>query len=99
MYRGEPHGTDYPGKGLGIPETFATIEPSVAAYHIAFGPDERLYVTAPGLASHDGVHAVDKKGDVTTYIRGFGRPQGLAFAANGDLYLAACHQGKHGIVR
>ena len=26
---------------------FATLEPSIAAYHLAFGPDGYLYVTAP----------------------------------------------------
>jgi hypothetical protein len=66
---------------------------------MAFGPDGRLYATAPGLASHDAVYAVDKKGDVTTYVRGFGRPQGLAFDKDGNLYVAACYRGRHGIVR
>jgi sugar lactone lactonase YvrE len=99
MYVGDRTGTIYRVKDFGVPETFAVLEPSVAAYHLAFGLDGRLHVTAPGLASHDGVFAIDKKGDVTTYFRGFGRPQGLAFATNGDLYIAACYQGRHGIVR
>ncbi|HEV7699506.1 MAG TPA: hypothetical protein VGO43_04700 [Pyrinomonadaceae bacterium] len=99
MYVGDRTGTIYRVAELGTPETFAVLEPSVAAYHMAFGPDERLYVTAPGLASHDAIHAIDKKGDVTTYFRGFGRPQGLAFDTEGDLYIAACYRGHHGIVR
>ena len=33
-------------------------------YHMAFGPDGRLFVTAPGLASHDAVYAIDEKGEV-----------------------------------
>jgi sugar lactone lactonase YvrE len=99
MYVGDRTGTIYRVSELGTAETFAVLEPSVAAYHIAFGPDERLYVTAPGLASHDAVHAIDKKGDVTTYARGFGRPQGMAFDTDGNLYVAACHGGHHGIVR
>jgi len=99
LYVGDRTGTIYRVKDFATPETFAVLEASVAAYHLAFGPDGRLYVTAPGLASHDGIYAIDKKGDVTTYFRGFGRPQGLAFAANGDLYVVACYQGKHGVVR
>jgi sugar lactone lactonase YvrE len=99
MYVGDRTGTIYRIRGFGIPETFAIIEPSVAAYHLAFGPDGRLYVTAPGLASHDSVYAIDKKGDVTTYFRGFGRPQGLAFDTDGNLYIAACYRGHHGIAR
>ena len=99
MYVGDRSGTVYRVKDIGETETFAVLEPSVAAYHLAFGPDERLYVTAPGLASHDAVFAIDKKGDVTTYFRGFGRPQGLAFDKGGNLYVAACYKGRHGIVK
>lgn len=99
MYIGDRSGTIYRVTEFGAPETFASLEPSVAAYHMAFGADGRLYVTAPGLASHDAVYAVDKKGDVTNYFRGFGRPQGLAFDRSGCLYVAACYKGRHGIVR
>jgi sugar lactone lactonase YvrE len=99
MYVGDRSGTIFRIKDFGEPETFAVLEPSVAAYHLAFGPDGRLYVTAPGLASHDAVYAIDKKGDVTTYFRGFGRPQGLAFDNEGNLYVTACYEGRHGIVR
>ncbi len=63
------------------------------------GPDGRLYVTAPGLASYDGVYAIEEDGYVGRYYRGFGRPQGLAFDGEGNLYVAACFRGKHGIVR
>ena len=65
----------------------------------AVGPDGRLYVTAPGLASQDAVHALDREGVKDTFFRGFGRPQGLAFSKAGDLYCAACYQGRHGIVK
>ncbi len=99
MYVGDRSGTIYRIPEPAMPEKFATLDPSVAAYHMAFGPDGRLFVTAPGLASHDAVHAVDTKGNVTTYFRGLGRPQGLAFDNEGNLYVAACHRGKHGVVR
>ncbi len=99
MHVGDRAGTIYRIKGYDPPQVFASIEPSVAAYHMAFGPDGRLYVTAPGLASSDAVYAVDRKGEVTTFYRGLGRPQGLAFDREGNLYIAACHRGRHGIVR
>ena len=99
MYVGDRSGTIYRVDDLGRPETFAVLEPSVAAYHLAFGPDGRLFVTAPGLASHDSVYVVDEEGFVDTYFKGFGRPQGLAFDIDGNLYVAACYRGKHGIVR
>lgn len=99
MYIGDRSGTIYQIPEAALPIPFATLEPSVAAYHMAFGPDGRLYVTAPGLSSFDSVYAVDKTGEVTRYFRGLGRPQGVAFDSEGNLYVAACYQGKHGIVR
>ena len=99
MYVGDRSGTIYRVPEPALAEKFATLEPSVAAYHLAFGPDERLYVTAPGLASHDAVYAINASGSVTRYFRGLGRPQGLAFDTEGNLYVAACFRGKHGIVR
>jgi sugar lactone lactonase YvrE len=99
MYVGDRSGTIYRISEFGTPETFAVLEPSVSAYHMAFGADGRLYVTAPGLASYDTVHAIDADGRSEKYFRGFGRPQGLAFDKDGGLYLAACYRGRHGIVR
>jgi sugar lactone lactonase YvrE len=99
MYVGDRSGTIYRIPEPALPEKFATLEASVAAYHLAFGPDGRLIVTAPGLASHDAVYAIDAKGGVEKYFRGLGRPQGLAFDREGNLYVAACYRGKHGIVR
>lgn len=78
---------------------FATLEPSVAAYHLAFAPDGTLYVTGPTTSSFDAVYAVDPHGSVSTFYRGLGRPQGLAFDAAGNLYVAASLAGKRGIVR
>lgn len=99
MYVGDRAGTIYKIEEPAVALPFATLEASVAAYHMAFGADGRLYVTAPGLSSHDAVYAVDQKGNVDRFFRGLGRPQGLAFDTDGNLYVAACHQGKHGIVR
>lgn len=99
MYVGDRSGTIYRVFEDGGKETFAVIEPSVAAFHIAFGPDGRLFVSSPGFASHDVIYAVDIDGQVENYVRGLGRPQGLAFDREGNLYAAACHKGRHGVVR
>jgi sugar lactone lactonase YvrE len=99
MYVGDRLGTIYCVSGFADVDAFAKLEASVAAYHMAFGPDERLYVTAPGLASHDAVYAIDRSGEVQPFFRGLGRPQGLAFDTNGNLYAVGCYQGRHGIVR
>src|SRR6202142_170833 len=78
---------------------FATLEPSVSAYHLAFGPQGDLFVTGPSTSSFDSVHRIDPQGTVSTFYRGLGRPQGLAFDASGNLYVAASLSGKRGIVR
>jgi len=78
---------------------FATIEPSLAAYHLAFGPDDHLYLTGPTTSSFDHVLRVSPAGEVESFYRGLGRPQGLAFDVEGNLYVAASLAGKRGVVR
>lgn len=77
----------------------ATLEPSVSAYHLAFGPGGNLYVSGPTTSSFDAVYQISPEGEVTVYYRGLGRPQGLAFDIDGNLYVAASLNGKRGIVR
>jgi len=78
---------------------FATLEPSVSAYHLAFGPHGDLFVTGPTQSSFDAIYKVDPHGAVSVFYRGLGRPQGLAFDRDGNLYAAASLGGKRGIVR
>lgn len=78
---------------------FTTLEPSVAAYHLAFGPDRRLYVTGPTTSSFDHVFRVSPDGEVSSFYRGLGRPQGLAFDVKGNLYVAGSLGGRRGLVR
>ena len=78
---------------------FATLEPSIAAYHLAFSPDGDLFVTGPTTSSFDRVYRITKAGEVTIFYRGLGRPQGLAFDTAGNLYVAASYGGRRGIVR
>jgi len=78
---------------------YATLEPSVAAYHLAVGADGTLFVTGPTLSSHDTIWAIDTHGQSRIWYRGLGRPQGLALSKDGDIYLAACLHGHCGLVR
>jgi hypothetical protein len=74
---------------------FATLELSLSAYHLAFGPHGDLFVTGP----NDRVFKIDPSGNVTTFYQGLGRPQGLAFDVDGNLYVAASLSGARGIVK
>jgi hypothetical protein len=78
---------------------FATLEPSVSAYHLAFGPEGDLFVTGPTTSSFDCVYKIDPHGATTVFYRGLGRPQGMAFDVDGNMYVAASLGGKRGIVR
>ncbi|MEO8096472.1 MAG: IPT/TIG domain-containing protein [Acidobacteriota bacterium] len=78
---------------------FATVERSIAAYHLAIGPDGFLYVTGPTTSSFDVVHRVSPDGHVEVFYRGLGRPQGMAFDVDGNLYVAASLAGRRGVVK
>lgn len=80
-------------------ETFASLPPSVAAYHLAMGPDEHLYVTGPTLATHDAVYRFDASGRRETIDGSFGRPQGLAFDARGVLHVVEALAGVSAVYR
>jgi DNA-binding beta-propeller fold protein YncE len=77
----------------------ATLEPSVSAYHLAADGSGTLFVTAPSLSSNEAIWAIDPHGETRVWYRGLGRPQGLAISREGDIYLAACLHGRHGIAR
>jgi sugar lactone lactonase YvrE len=49
LYVGDRSGTIFRVDRAGRAETFAALPPSVAAFHLALGPDGALYVTGPTL--------------------------------------------------
>jgi sugar lactone lactonase YvrE len=99
MYVGDRSGTIYKVNGIGEEKPWVQLEPSVSAYHLAWGPDDALYVTGPTVTSFDVIYRVNQDGEVQTFYKGLGRPQGLAFDQEGNLYLAASFRGRRGIVR
>jgi sugar lactone lactonase YvrE len=99
MYVGDRTGTIHRVNGNGESDVWALLEPSVAAYHLAFGPDEHLYVTGPTVSSYESVLRLDGFGRPSVFYRGLGRPQGLAFDRDGNLYVAASVRGRRGVVR
>jgi sugar lactone lactonase YvrE len=99
MYVGDRTGTIHRVNGRGDAEVWALLESSVAAYHLAFGPDDNLYVTGPTVSSSESVQRVDSDGRASVFFKGLGRPNGLAFDSEGNLYVAASYRGRRGVVR
>jgi sugar lactone lactonase YvrE len=78
---------------------FATLEPSISAYHLAFSPTGDLYVSGPTTSSFDRIYRINHAGQVSVFFRGLGRPQGMAFDSAGNLLVAASLGGRRGVVR
>lgn len=99
MYVGDRSGSIFkisPSKEIFV---FATLEPSMAAYHLAIGLDNYLYATGPTTSSFDSVYRVSPTGEVEKFFTGMGRPQGVAFDIEGNLYVVASFRGRRGIFR
>jgi sugar lactone lactonase YvrE len=99
MYVGDRTGTIFKINGIGEERVWAAVEASVSAFHLAFGPDDSLYVSGPTVTSFDCIWRINSEGDVDVFFKGLGRPQGLAFDVDGNLYVAASLRGRRGIVR
>lgn len=99
LYVGDRSGTIFkisPDRQIFV---FATLEPSIAAYHMAFGPEQYLYVSGPTTSSFDSVYRISHEGEVEVFYRGLGRPQGLSFDVEDNLYVAASMGGRRGVIR
>lgn len=94
---GDRSGTVFHLDDKGRASVLATLPPSVAAFHLAMGPDQHLYVTGPTLATYDRVYRLNMSGAVETIDQSFGRPQGLAFDAAGVLHVVEALAGVSGI--
>jgi sugar lactone lactonase YvrE len=99
MYVGDRTGTIFKVNGIGEDRAWTQLEPSVSAFHLAFGPDDSLYIAGPTVTSFDSIWRINPDGDIDMFFKGLGRPQGLAFDREGNLYVAAAFRGRRGIVR
>ena len=99
LFVGDRSGTIFRVDRAGKATTFASLPASVAAFHLAVGPDDALYVTGPTLSSYDALYRVGANGEVTTRYAGFGRPQGLAFDTHGTLHVVEALAGVSGLYR
>ena len=99
LYVGDRSGTIFKINRERQTFVFATLEPSVSAYHLAFRGDGHLFVSGPTTSSFDSIYQIDPHGSPSVFYRGLGRPQGIAFDVDNNLYVAASLGGKRGIVR
>jgi sugar lactone lactonase YvrE len=99
LFVGDRSGTLFRVDRHGKAAPFASIPPSVAAFHLAMAPDGGLYVTAPTLSAYDSVYRVAPDGTVTTVADSFGRPQGIAFDASGAALVVEALAGVSGLYR
>jgi outer membrane protein assembly factor BamB len=97
LYVGDRAGSIFRIDRNGRTDTFANIPSSIAAFHLAMSPDGILYVSAPTLASYDSVRRIWPGGKVETLHMPFGRPQGMAFDANGVLHVVEALAGSSGV--
>ncbi len=98
LYVGDRSGTIFRVRG-GRATAFATVPPSIAAFHLAMSPAQELFVTAPTLGSYDHIYRVDAGGEVRSMPAPLGRPQGLAFSPDGVLHVVDALAGASGLYR
>lgn len=98
LFVGDRSGTIHRVDSSGNSEPFCEIEPSVSAFHIAIDSTDSLYVTAPTLATQDAIYFISADGmTCESFFKGFGRPQGIGFAKDGNIQVAASYRGRKGL--
>jgi len=98
MYVGDRSGTIFRVRD-GSATAFATVPPSVAAFHLAMSPQGELFVSAPTLGTYDHIYRIGRDGDIQTLSHTMGRPQGMAFSPDGLLHVTDALAGAGGLYR
>lgn len=98
LYVGDRSGTIFRVQD-GRATAFATLPPSVAAFHLAMSPDQELFVSAPTLGSYDHIYRVSRTAEVRSMPTPLGRPQGIAFSPDGVLHVVDALAGASGLYR
>ncbi len=100
LYVGDRSGTVFAVQPDRTVTAIATLPASVAAFHVAVGPDDCVYIAGPTLGPYDHVYRLDPStGAIDKMYSGFGRPQGIAFDSQGALYVVEALAGSNGLYR
>jgi sugar lactone lactonase YvrE len=99
LFVGDRSGTIFKIDRHGHASPFASLPSSIAAFHLALGPDQAVYVSGPSFSTYDPIYRVDMRGGITIVSEKFGRPQGLAFDDNGSLCVVEALAGSSGLYR
>lgn len=99
LYVGDRSGRVVRVDASGEKVDFASLEPSVSAYHLAVDSNDSVYVTGPTLAVRDRLYRVSPEGVVEAVLGGLARPQGMAVTPGGDLLIASSYEGRKGLFR
>ncbi|WP_089718196.1 SMP-30/gluconolactonase/LRE family protein, partial [Candidatus Entotheonella palauensis] len=99
LHAGDRRGTIYQLTGRGEPRPLVKLPPSISAYHLAFDQQDRMYVTYPTLSGYDNLYMITSDGERQTLVTGLGRPQGLAFDHQQNLYVVSHVGGEGGVFR
>jgi sugar lactone lactonase YvrE len=97
LYVGDRSGTLFRIDAHGRTETVATLPGSMAAFHLAVGPDGWIYIAAPTLSTYDTLNRIHPDGRIERLEWVFGRPQGLSFDAHGVLHVVEALAGSSGV--
>jgi len=99
LYVGDRRGAILQVTDTGTTRVFTRLEPSMRAYHLAFGDDGWLYVSYPTLSGFDQIYRITPDGTVQSFVRGLGRAQGIAFDSAQNLYVIAHYEGAGGVMK
>jgi sugar lactone lactonase YvrE len=99
LFVGDRSGTIFKVDQAGRATPLASLPSSVAAFHLALGPDGAIFVSAPTLSPYDAIYRIAPDGAVAVWTQVFGRPQGLAFDPGGTLFVVEALAGASGLYR
>jgi sugar lactone lactonase YvrE len=97
--RRRPERHDLPPQRCGRRRIFCDSRTVGFGLSFGFRSGRKTLCRRAGLSSFDGIYTIDREGFDEIFYRGLGRPQGVAFDREGNLYVAACLHGRHGIVK